>query len=128
MIDEAKPLTGEEEAEKRILLTQGFTSWSKIDFNQFVNANFKFGRLDVAKISSMVKGINFKTSFYVPNCNLYLSTGKTEDEIREYSAVFWERYREIQNIDHILNQGKFNRLVRIDPKYQAEVLDNMSRL
>ncbi len=60
MIDEAKPLTVVEEAEKTILLTQGFKSWSKTAFNQFVNANLKFGRLDVAKISTMVKGNDLK--------------------------------------------------------------------
>ena len=58
-IDDAKPLTEEEQKEKRVLLTRGFTSWSKIAFNQFVKANLKFGRLAIAEISNRVKGIIF---------------------------------------------------------------------
>lgn len=58
-IDEAMPLTKEEEAEKKILLTQGFPSWTKPAFNQFISANLQFGRLDIAEISKRVKGIIF---------------------------------------------------------------------
>ncbi len=53
-IDEADPLTEEEQIEKENLLTQGFTNWSKRDFNQFIKANEKFGREDLDSISKEV--------------------------------------------------------------------------
>ena len=65
-IDDAKPLTEEEQKEKRVLLTRGFTSWSKIAFNQFVKANLKFGRLAIAEISNRVKGIIFQHNSTCP--------------------------------------------------------------
>lgn len=37
-IDEAVPLTEEEQAEKEVLVTQGFENWSRRDFQQFVRA------------------------------------------------------------------------------------------
>lgn len=64
----------------------------------------------------------------MPNCNVFLFTGKTQNEIREYSAVFWDRYLEIPNIGHILDQcNSFKRVVRIDPKYQVEIAEKPSR-
>lgn len=35
---------------------QGFTSWSKRDFNQFIKANEKYGRDDLEGISRDVEG------------------------------------------------------------------------
>ncbi|XP_050533730.1 chromatin-remodeling complex ATPase chain Iswi-like [Daktulosphaira vitifoliae] len=84
-IDEAQPLTEEEQAEKELLLTKGFTNWSKRDFNQFIKANEKYGRDDIDNISKEVEG-------------------KTAEEVREYSAVFWERCHEFQDIDRIMGQ------------------------
>ncbi|XP_025201140.1 chromatin-remodeling complex ATPase chain Iswi [Melanaphis sacchari] len=84
-IDEAQPLTEEEQAEKEVLLTKGFTNWNKRDFNQFIKANEKYGRDDIDNISKEVEG-------------------KTAEEVREYSAVFWERCNEFQDIDRIMGQ------------------------
>ncbi|BES99295.1 SLIDE [Nesidiocoris tenuis] len=84
-IDEAEPLTEEEIAEKESLLTQGFTNWTKRDFHQFIKANEKFGRDDIDNISKDVEG-------------------KTPDEVRAYSEVFWERFSEIQDYERIMNQ------------------------
>ncbi|XP_013789929.2 SWI/SNF-related matrix-associated actin-dependent regulator of chromatin subfamily A member 5-like [Limulus polyphemus] len=84
-IDEAEPLTEEEIAEKEKLLTEGFTNWSRRDFNQFVKANEKYGRDDIENVSREVEG-------------------KSPEEVMEYSAVFWERCHELQDIERIMAQ------------------------
>lgn len=84
-IDEAEPLTEEEIAEKDSLLTQGFTNWSKRDFNQFIKANEKYGREDIDNIAKEVEG-------------------KFPEEVVEYSQVFWERCHELQDIERIMTQ------------------------
>lgn len=63
----------------------GFTNWSKRDFNQFIKANEKYGRDDIENIAKDVEG-------------------KTPEEVMEYSAVFWERCHELQDIDRIMAQ------------------------
>ncbi|XP_078494335.1 SWI/SNF protein [Ciona intestinalis] len=85
LVDEAEPLADEELVEKEQLLTQGFTGWNKRDFNQFIKANEKFGRDDIESISKEVEG-------------------KTPAEVIEYSAVFWERCNELQDIERIMAQ------------------------
>merc|ERR1719219_2555770 len=84
-IDEAEELTEEEQEEKEELLTQGFSNWSKRDFNQFVRLHEKYGREDIDSISKEIEG-------------------KTPDEVIEYSKVFWERCQELQDIDRIMAQ------------------------
>ncbi|EEB20390.1 helicase, putative [Pediculus humanus corporis] len=84
-IDDAEPLSDEEVAEKEKLLTQGFTTWTKRDFNQFIKANEKYGRDDIENIAKDVEG-------------------KTPEEVMEYSAVFWDRCHELQDIDRIMAQ------------------------
>lgn len=84
-IDEAELLTEEEITEKENLLTQGFTNWTKRDFNQFIKANEKYGRDDIENIARDVEG-------------------KTPEEVMEYSTVFWERCHELQDIDRIMGQ------------------------
>ncbi|XP_010900333.1 probable global transcription activator SNF2L1 isoform X2 [Esox lucius] len=84
-IDEAGPLSPEETEEKEKLLTQGFTSWNKRDFNQFIKANEKYGRDDIDNIAREVEG-------------------KSPEEVIEYSAVFWERCNELQDIEKIMAQ------------------------
>ncbi|XP_063102463.1 probable global transcription activator SNF2L1 isoform X7 [Cavia porcellus] len=84
-IDGAEPLTLEETEEKEKLLTQGFTNWTKRDFNQFIKANEKYGRDDIDNIAREVEG-------------------KSPEEVMEYSAVFWERCNELQDIEKIMAQ------------------------
>ena len=55
-IDEAEELTEDEQLEKEDLLKEGFSSWSKRDFNQFIRLNEKYGREDVDNISREVEG------------------------------------------------------------------------
>jgi SWI/SNF-related matrix-associated actin-dependent regulator of chromatin subfamily A member 5 len=49
-------LTEDEQQEKENLLADGFTSWSKRDFNQSIKANEKYGRNDLKNISKEVEG------------------------------------------------------------------------
>ena len=42
-IDNADPLTEEEQAEKESLIKQGFETWSKRDFQQFIRALESYG-------------------------------------------------------------------------------------
>lgn len=84
-IDEAESLTEEEISEKESLLTQGFTNWTKRDFNQFIKANEKYGRDDIDNIAKEVEG-------------------KFPEEVVEYSTVFWDRCHELQDIERIMAQ------------------------
>ncbi|KAK7591268.1 hypothetical protein V9T40_002881 [Parthenolecanium corni] len=105
-IDESEPLTEDEIVEKEELLTQGF-NWTKRDFNQFIKANEKYGREDIDSICKEVEG-------------------KTPEEVREYSAVFWERCQELQDIDRILAQidrgeAKIQRRIDIKRALDAKI-------
>merc|ERR1712156_355419 len=84
-IDEAYELNDEEQEEKEDLLTQGFTNWSKRDFNQFIRLHEKYGRNEIDSISKEVEG-------------------KSPEEVVEYSKVFWERNHELQDIDRVMAQ------------------------
>lgn len=84
-IDDAEELTEEEQEEKEELLNEGFTNWSKRDFNQFIRLHEKYGREDIGSISKEVEG-------------------KSPEEVVTYSKVFWERCSELQDIDRIMAQ------------------------
>lgn len=84
-IDESEPLTEDEIAEKEDLLQQGFTNWTRRDFNQFIKANEKYGRDDLENIAKEVEG-------------------KTAEEVMEYAQVFWDRFHELTDGDRILAQ------------------------
>lgn len=66
-------------------MTQGFTNWSKRDFNTFIRLHEKYGRDDIDQISKEVEG-------------------KSPEEVKEYSTIFWERSQELQDIDRIMTQ------------------------
>jgi len=84
-IDDSEPLSEEEIAEKEDLLQQGFTNWTRRDFNQFIKANEKYGRDDSESIAKEVEG-------------------KSAEEVLEYANVFWERCHELTDCDRILAQ------------------------
>lgn len=48
--------------------SQGFTNWTKRDFNQFIKANEKYGRDDIDNIAREVEG-------------------KSPEEVMEYSGL-----------------------------------------
>ena len=86
---------------------QGFTNWSKRDFQQFIKANEKYGRDDIESISKEVEG-------------------KTAEEVMEYSSVFWERCNELQDIERIMAQiergeTKIQRRISIKRALDAKV-------
>ncbi|KAK7331335.1 hypothetical protein VNO77_25557 [Canavalia gladiata] len=77
------PLTAEELEEKERLLEEGFSSWSRRDFNTFIRACEKYGRNDIKGIASEMEG-------------------KTEEEVERYAKVFKERYKELNDYDRII--------------------------
>ena len=77
-IDEATPLTEEEQERKAQMSEQGFPYWNRRDFQQFINGSAKHGRHNYSGIAEEVDG-------------------KVEKEIREYAKVFWIRYTEISD-------------------------------
>src|SRR5690606_21163880 len=77
-IDNAVPLTQEEQEEKARLAEQGFSNWNRRDFQQFINGSAKFGRTNYEEIATEVDS-------------------KSAEEIKEYAKVFWKRYTEIQD-------------------------------
>ncbi|KAK2447652.1 ISWI chromatin-remodeling complex ATPase chr11, variant 2 [Trifolium repens] len=76
-------LTTEEMEEKEHLLEQGFSSWSRKDFNTFIRACEKYGRNDIKSIALEMEG-------------------KTEEEVERYAKVFKERYKELNDYDRII--------------------------
>ncbi|XP_073136820.1 probable chromatin-remodeling complex ATPase chain [Henckelia pumila] len=81
--DVGEPLTSEEQEEKERLLEEGFSSWSRRDFNAFIRACEKYGRNDIPSIASEMEG-------------------KTEEEVERYAKVFKERYKELNDYDKII--------------------------
>lgn len=77
-IDDATPLTEEEQEQKAIMSEKGFVDWNRRDFQQFINGCAKFGRNNYAGIATEVDG-------------------KNEKEVRQYSQVFWQRYKELSD-------------------------------
>ncbi|KAI5861191.1 SWI/SNF family of DNA-dependent ATPase [Durotheca rogersii] len=75
-IDNATPLTEEEQEEKQKLSTQGFGEWNKRDFQQFINGSGRYGRHDYERIAEEVDS-------------------KTAAEVKAYAKAFWQRYSEI---------------------------------
>ena len=77
-IDDATPLTEEEQEQKAVMSEQGFVHWNRRDFQQFINGSAKHGRHNYAEIAEEVDG-------------------KTEKEVKDYAKVFWVRYTEIMD-------------------------------
>lgn len=82
-IDNATPLTEEEQAEKQKLAEQGFGDWNRRDFQQFINGSGRYGRNDYEGIAQEVDS-------------------KTPAEIKAYAKVFWQRYTEIPDYNKYL--------------------------
>ncbi|XP_057538927.1 ISWI chromatin-remodeling complex ATPase CHR11 [Amaranthus tricolor] len=77
------PLTSEEQDEKDRLLEEGFSTWTRRDFNTFIRACEKFGRNDIKSIAIEMEG-------------------KTYEEVERYAKVFKERYKELNDYDRII--------------------------
>ena len=83
-IDNAVPLTEEEEAEKQKMIDAGFPTWNKRDFQQFINASGKHGR---DNYKGMAEDIDSKTA----------------EEVKEYSKAFWKKKDQLQDADKFLS-------------------------
>merc|ERR1719515_492164 len=83
--EDAQPLTEAETEEREALLEEGFSNWTKRDFNAFIRACEQSGRTDIAAIAEAIEG-------------------KTEAEVRAYSEVFWERYSELDDHERFIRQ------------------------
>jgi SWI/SNF-related matrix-associated actin-dependent regulator of chromatin subfamily A member 5 len=101
-IDDATPLTEEEQEEKEKLATQGFGDWNRRDFQQFINASGKYGRHDYERIAQDVDN-------------------KTAAEIKQYAKVFWQRYKEIADYT------KYIRIIEDGEERRAKV-DNQRKM
>jgi len=77
-IDNAEPLTEQEQEEKAALIEKGFPEWNRRDFQQFLNGSAKYGRDNYEGISEEVDG-------------------KNAQEIAAYAKVFWKKYKSIEN-------------------------------
>ncbi|KAI9373825.1 SNF2 family N-terminal domain-containing protein [Aspergillus egyptiacus] len=89
-IDNAVPLTEQEQIEKTRMSDEGFSNWNRRDFQQFINGSAKFGRTDYVGIATEVDS-------------------KTPEEVEEYAEVFWQRYTEIQDYPkylRVIEQGE----------------------
>lgn len=82
-IDGAEPLSEEQTQEKEQLLQEGFSDWTRKDFNHFVRACAEHGRDDVDSICREVEG-------------------KEPEQVQAYAKTFWERKDELQDLDRIL--------------------------
>ena len=79
-----QPITDEEKAEMDTLLNQGFTEWSRRDFQAFCRLSEKYGRDSLESIASELEG-------------------KTLKEVKDYAAVFWQRYKEVADHQRIIS-------------------------
>ncbi|KAI5301219.1 hypothetical protein KEM56_001884, partial [Ascosphaera pollenicola] len=89
-IDNAVPLTEEEQERKAKLSEDGFSNWNRRDFQQFINGSARYGRDNYAQIATEVDS-------------------KSAQEVEEYASVFWERYTEIKDYAkhiHVIEQGE----------------------
>ncbi|KAL4401794.1 chromatin remodeling complex Adenosinetriphosphatase [Malassezia pachydermatis] len=86
-IDEAEPLTEEEQAEKEQLITQGWSSWNRRDFQQFVKGCEKHGRTAYAAIAEEI-GLG----------------EKSEEDVRAYAQVFWAHVNELSDGERIVQR------------------------
>ncbi|KAL1872459.1 hypothetical protein VTK73DRAFT_1496 [Phialemonium thermophilum] len=77
-IDNATPLTEEEQEEKEKLALQGFGDWNRRDFQQFIHASGRYGRNNYEMIASEIES-------------------KSVADVKAYAKVFWQRYKEIHD-------------------------------
>jgi len=100
-------LSPEEITEKEKLLEQGFSSWSRRDFNAFVKGCEKYGRDNMEKIAGEIES-------------------KSLNEVRQYSTIFWEKYKDLNDWERIIKniekgEGKIKRKEDIVKALDAKV-------
>lgn len=68
--------------EKDALTDEGFHSWKRLHFLSFIKAMEKYGRDALDKVAAEI-------------------ADHTEEQVREYAAVFLDRYRELKGQLHL---------------------------
>lgn len=103
-VNNAQPLTEEEENDKSELETEGFTNWGKNEFRKFISLSGKYGRNSIQAIA------------------MELTPGKTVDEVRDYAKAFWSNIERIEDYEKILKaiESEEEKIKRV--KFQQEAL------
>ena len=83
--EEPPELTEAELGEREELLRQGFSNWTRKDFNAFVRGCELFGRHDLVSVTSEVEG-------------------KTEKEVAKYASTFFQRFRELKDWEKVMRR------------------------
>lgn len=105
-------LSDEEKSEKERLLSEGFGSWNKHQFRQFVQACENHGRDDLDEIAREVSE----------------ATGKSEDEVRIYYHAFWKNYKSINGWEKILSRiRKGEERIERQQRVEAELAEKVAR-
>ena len=77
-IENAEPLTEEEEKKKTEWESEGFGNWNKVEFKKFLSVSGKYGRNSIEVIA------------------MELAATKTFEEVRAYAVAFWKNYKTIE--------------------------------
>lgn len=103
-IENAEPLTEEEEKQKVQWEAEGFSNWNRIEFRKFVTLSGKYGRNSIQAIASE------------------LAPGKTFEEVRDYAKAFWANVERIEDYDKYLKmiENEEEKIKRV--KLQQEAL------
>ncbi|EDO19437.1 hypothetical protein Kpol_1002p85 [Vanderwaltozyma polyspora DSM 70294] len=103
-IENAQPLTEEEEKLKVELEAEGFSNWGKNEFRKFVSSSGKYGRNSIQAIA------------------MDLAPGKTLEEVRKYAQAFWSNIERIEDYEKILKmiENEEEKIRRV--KMQQEAL------
>ncbi|KAN0064789.1 chromatin remodeling complex Adenosinetriphosphatase [Thecaphora frezii] len=87
VIDNAEPLTEAEQEEKERLAAEGFSEWTRREFQIFIKGCERYGRKAFAAIAAEMP-----------------DGSKTERDVREYSKVFWERIDEVADHERLVTR------------------------
>jgi SWI/SNF-related matrix-associated actin-dependent regulator of chromatin subfamily A member 5 len=92
-------LSEEQQAEKRRLLAEGFSDWSRHHYSAFVKASAKYGRHNHAKIA--------------------IDVGKPLSSVKTYSAAFWDENFGKQRF----SEHEYERVVKLIEKGERKIED-----
>ncbi len=85
LIDDAVPLTPEEDEQKKSMISEGFGEWSRRDFTNFIHLAARYGRSSYNNIAAEYDD-------------------KTIEDVRKYAEAFWKRFREIDGWEKYIAQ------------------------
>ena len=103
-IDNAQPLTEEEEELKNTWEAEGFTNWNKIEFRKFITLSGKHGRHSIAAIAAE------------------MSATKTLEEVRDFAASFWSLCQDVDDYEKYLHAVQVEEERVRHAKFQQEAL------